>query len=263
MFSAAGRGTVTALPTGEKKRSMDVNRESLPDRASLPRYLAPLGRRLEDFGLRFAAPIAVVNLLGTAFGFWFYGFHPFSEPTVVWQFAGEPPLAWPFVPDSPVATGFIGVALALWWLGRPSEYWNALAFFGCLKLGLWTPYVLAVFADGFLATTARPMYAFLFVSHLGMAAEAFLLHRISRFPVRAVALAVAWYLLNDVVDYFVPVVGTPHHTLVPPQSTIGLGTGFTHPSPAHELAAAGAVVLTVGATFLALATRVELLEADE
>ena len=244
-------------------KSPVVSRDSLPGRESLPRYLAPLGRRLEDFGLRYALPIVLVNFVGTAFGFWYYGFHPFSDPMIVWQFAGEPPLAWPFVPDSPVATGFIAVALGLWWLGRPSEYWNALAFFGCLKLGLWTPYVLAVFADGFLADTAPAMYAFLFVSHLGMAAEAFLLHRISDFPIRAVAVAVVWYGLNDVVDYFVPVVSTPHHTLVPGQAALGVGQGFSHPSPTHELAAVGAVTLTVAAVFLALATRVRLVEADD
>lgn len=238
--------------------SVVVSREDLPSRASLPRYLAPLPESLEDAGLQFVALIALVNLVGTAFGFWFYGFHPFSDPVIAWQFAGEPPLAWAFVPDSPVATGFIAVALGLWWLGRPSEYWNALAFFGCLKLGLWTPYVLAAFADGFLATTAVPMYAFLFVSHLGMAAEAFLLHRISRFPWRAIAVALVWYGLNDVVDYAVPVVGTPHHTLVPGQAAIGLGQGFTHPSPTHEIAAVGAVALTVIATALAVGTRLRL-----
>jgi uncharacterized membrane protein YpjA len=104
------------------------------------------------------------------------------------------------------------------------------------------------------------MYAFLFCSHLAMVAEAFVVHRFAAFPVRAVAVAAAWYGLNDVVDYFVPVVGSPHHTLLPAQEFVdGLAT---HPSPTHEVAAAGAVVLTLAATFLALATRVRTLELD-
>jgi hypothetical protein len=37
---------------------------------------------------------------------------------------------------------------------------------------------------------------------------------------------------------------------------------MTHPSPSHEIAAAGAVVITFAAIFLALATRVKKLEAD-
>lgn len=231
--------------------------DGLPEPDDLPWYVAPLPRWLENFGLRIAGVIALVNLVGTAFGFWYYGFHPLplSDPLVTGQFAGEPAITWVLVPDSPVATLFIAVALGLWWLGRPSEYWNVLAFFGCWKLGLWTPFVLLAFADGFLAGTALPMYLFLFFSHLAMVAEAFLVHRFSDFPLRAVAVAVAWYGLNDVADYFVPIVGTPHHTLLPGQAYDAAAGGFTHPPEIHALAAAGAVTLTVTATLIALATR--------
>jgi uncharacterized membrane protein YpjA len=166
---------------------------------------------------------------------------------------------WPFVPDSPVATLFIALAFASWKLGRPNEYLAALAFFGCWKLGLWTPYVLAVFSDAFLAVTWLPLYVFLFVSHLAMVVQAFVLHRISEFPVRAVAVALAWYGLNDLVDYFVPVVGDPHHTSLPlaDGAAVGIGGGTT----VLRLAAAGAVVLTLLAMFFALATRVKKLES--
>lgn len=225
--------------------------DGLPERESLPAWLAPLPAWLEHVGLRLAWPIVAVNLAGTAFGFWYYRF----------QLSVEPPLAWPVVPDSPVATLFIALAFAAWKLDRPNEYLSALAFFGCWKLGLWTPYVLAVFAEAFLAGTALPLYVFLFTSHLGMVVEAFVIHRFSDFPVRAVAVAAGWYGLNDVVDYFVPVVGTPHHTLLPGQAVTAAGNGFTHPPEVHALAAAAAVVLTLTATFLALATRVKKLEA--
>jgi uncharacterized membrane protein YpjA len=233
---------------------------SLPDRESLPRYLAPLPEQVEDLALRYAWVIVAVNLAGTAFGFWYYGFHPLplSDPLITWQFAAEPPVMWPFVPDSPVATFFIAASLALWRLGRNSEIVNALAFFGCLKLGLWTPFVLLAFMDGF-AYNSVLMYNFLFWSHLGMVAEAFVIHRYSDFPVRAIFVALVWYGFNDVVDYFVPIVGTPHHTLLPAQ-VVGPDGWMTHPSPAHEIVAAGAVVITIAATFLALVTRVEKVE---
>ena len=221
--------------------------DGLPDRDPLPRYVAPLPRWLENFGLRLAVPIAVVNLIGTAFGFWYYGY----------QFSIEPVAIWPLVPDSPVATLFIALALLAWRLGRSNEYLNALAFFGCIKLGLWTPYVLLAFKAEF-SYLHWAMYNFLFWSHLAMVVEAFLLHRFSDFPVRAVALAAAWYGLNDLVDYFVPIVGTPHHTLVPAEPIVD-GV-VRHVAPAHELAAAGAVTLTLAATFLALATRASKLE---
>ncbi|GAB3324536.1 DUF1405 domain-containing protein [Haloplanus rallus] len=223
--------------------------DGLPEADALPRWLAPLPRAVENLGLSLAPAVVATNLVGTVFGFWYYRF----------QFAAEPLAAWPLVPDSPVATLFIALSLGLWSLGRSNEVVDALAFFGCWKLGLWTPFVLLVFADGFLATTALPMYAFLLGSHLMMVVEAFVIHRYSDFPVGAVAVAVAWYGLNDLVDYFVPVVGTPHHTLLPGQRIVD-GT-ITHLSPTHELAAAGAVVLTLTATFLTLATRVKKLEA--
>jgi len=92
-----------------------------------------------------------------------------------------------------------------------------------------------------------------------MAVQAFIIHRYSDFPVGAVAIAVAWYGFNDLVDYFVPVVGTPHHTLLPGQRIVD--GAITHLSPTHEFAAAFAVTLTLTATFLTLATRVKKPEA--
>ncbi len=222
-------------------------RSRLPPADGLPRYVAPLPRWLEDFALRIAPLVVVVNLLGTAFGFWWYR----------GQFGVEPLLAWPVVPDSPTATLFMAASLGLWYVGRPSEPVNALAFFGCIKLGAWTPYVLLVFASEF--TTGPLLYQFMFWSHLAMVAQAFVIHRYADFPVWAVVVAVVWYGLNDVVDYFVPVVGTPHHSALPGQQLAA--AGLTHLSPNHELAAAAAVVLTLAATTLALATRVEKLEA--
>jgi uncharacterized membrane protein YpjA len=222
--------------------------DGLPTPRALPRWLAPLPRRVENLGLNLVPLVVLTNLVGTAFGFWYYRY----------QFSIEPAVMWPFVPDSPVATLFIACAFGAWYLGRTNEYLNALAFFGCLKLGAWTPYVLLVFAEDF-SYLHPAMYNFLFWSHLAMVVEAFVIHRFADFPVRAVLVAVLWYGFNDLVDYFVPLVGTPHHTLVPAEP---ISNGVVqHVTPAHELAAAGAVVLTVAATFLALSTRVKLLEA--
>jgi len=231
----------------------------LPDRPDLPWYVQPVPRAVENVGLRLAWVVVAINLVGTAFGFWYYGFHPLplSDPLIVDQFALEPVVMWPLVPDSPVATLFIALAMAAWKLDWKAEWLGALGFFGCLKLGAWTPYVLLAFADSFSYLPVA-MYNFLFWSHLAMVLEGFVLYRLYDFPVRAVAVAVGWYLLNDVVDYFVPVVGDPHHTIVPAERVGGV---IDHTVHAHDVAAAGAVTLTVLATFLALATRVKKLEA--
>ncbi len=231
-----------------------VDPEGLPDREDLPRYVAPLPAWLEDLALRYAWLVVAINLLGTAFGFWYYGFHPLplSDPLVTWQFAREPPLMWPFVPDSPAATLFVALSFALWKLDRASEVVNALAFFGCIKLGVWTPFVLLV-VEG-QGTTSLAMYQFLIWSHLAMVLQAFVVHRYASFSVGAVLGALAWYGANDVVDYFVPVVGDPHHTTLAAEYVAGT---VDHATAAHDVAAAAAVVLTFAAVFLALSTRVE------
>ncbi len=108
-----------------------------------------------------------------------------------------------------MATLFIGRSLATWRLELGHEYVNALAFFGCLKLGLWTPYVLLAFKSDF-SYLHWAMYNFLFWSHLAMVVEAFLIQRYAEFPVMSVAVAVFWYGFNDVVDY-ASRVGWPHH----------------------------------------------------
>ena len=218
----------------------------VPDRDTLPWYVAPIPRRIEDLGFRLVWLVIAVNLVGTAFGFWYYQV----------QFAETAFVMWPFVPDSPAATLFIACSLAAWKLGYDPEWLHALAFFGCLKLGLWTPFVQLVLNGP--SGIAAWLYWFLVFSHLAMALQGFVLHRYADFPVGAVAVATVWYGFNDIVDYFAPLVGEFHHTLLRAEF---VKNGVDHTVAAHDLAAAAAVLLTLAATFLALATRVKKLEA--
>lgn len=218
---------------------------SLPPREDLPWYVAPLPKFLEDVGLRLAWVIVAINLAGTAFGFYYY----------TGQFQASPVAAWPLIPDSPMATLFIALSLAAYKLDLDWEWLHALAFYGCLKLGFWTPFV-QLFVNG-QGDLFWGMYWFLVLSHLAMVVEAFVIHRYADFPVRAVAIAAGWYLLNDLVDYFVPILDGPHHTWLRAERVQGV---IDHSLAAHDLAAAAAVFLTVLATFLALATRVKKLE---
>ena len=228
-----------------------------PEDQGLPWFVAPLPQWVEDAGLRLAYPIAFVNLLGTLFGFWYYGFHPipFSDPLFVDQLARTPEAMWLFVPDSPVATMFIGLSLIAWKRGWNADWLHMLAFFGCIKLGLWTPFV-QLWLNG-PGNIAAWMYHFLIWSHVAMAVEAFLIHRYAKFGVGSIALATGWFLLNDVLDYFVPILGEPHHTDIVAEMTTGV---IDHGGQVHDLAAAAAVILTVIAVFLALATRIEKLK---
>ncbi|WP_247729225.1 DUF1405 domain-containing protein [Halovivax limisalsi] len=222
----------------------------LPRRRALPRWLAPVPRRLEDLGLRYAWLVVAINLAGTAFGFWYYRY----------QFTVTPTAMWPFVPDSPLATLLIALAIASWKLGRERPWLTAMAFFGNIILGLWTPYTLLAFSEQYAAQGIHPaMYAFLFVSHLAMVVQALVLHRISDFPVWAVGVATVWYGLDLLVDFFVPVVGgTPHHTLLPTARDTQLFLG----ADALGVAGAGATAFTLLALFLALSIRAVSCERD-
>jgi uncharacterized membrane protein YpjA len=237
-------------------RSAVVDGDGLPERPDLPRYVAPLPAWLENLGLRLAWPIAVVNVVGTLFGFWYYAGRPtdLAPPLLGGQLGAAPPAAYPLIPDSPVATLFIAGSLVAWRLDWDLEWLHALAFFGCIKLGLWTPYVqLVLNGPGGIPAW---LYWFLIGSHLAMVVEAFLIYRYARFTVPAVGVAVAWYGLNDAVDYFVGILGGPHHTWLRAEPFVAVGVP-DHSVAAHDLAAGWAVVLTLLATFLALATRVE------
>jgi len=221
----------------------------LPEHDPLPQWLAPVPRVVEDLGLRLVWIVVAINLVGTAFGFWFYAFE-------TGQLLNTPTVMWPWVPDSPLATLFAAGAFASWARGNPREWLTALAFFGNVILGLWTPYTILVFADVYLAGGAPFLYAFMFFSHLSMVVQALVLYRISEFPPWAVGIATLWYGFDFVVDFFIPLVGQPHHTVLPVPRDTELWLGAT----AFDAAGAGTFVVTLLAVFLALAIRTKKLE---
>lgn len=221
--------------------------QQIPQRETLPRTVAPVPAWLERLGLWLVWPVVAANLAGTAFGFWFYRFQ--LEETPVWL--------WPLIADSPLATLAVAVAFGLWALGRPSPYITAIAFFGNFIYGLWTAWILTVSWEASVAQSGLPMHLFLVSSHLAMVVQALVLHRISEFRLRPIAVATVLYTVNVVVDYFLPIVGTeaqssffpvtPHHTRLPvPRDTVLFG-GAT----AYQLAALGAVVGLVVALLIA------------
>jgi uncharacterized membrane protein YpjA len=232
----------------------------IPETRDLGWYVSPLPEWVENVGLRLAWPIALVNLVGTFFGFVYYA------P----QFAATPVVMWPIVPVSPLATLYMSLSLALWRLeysGRLAQLVHVLAFIGCLKYGLWTVYV-QVFIEGsgvlpLSVWLEGPGYIplwlwhFLIWSHAAMAVQAFLIHRYADFRLAAVAGAVGWFTLNDVFDYFVTILGGPHHTWLNALPQTGVERTLT----SYGSVAGAAVVLTILGTVLALATRIELLTA--
>ncbi|WP_336025171.1 DUF1405 domain-containing protein [Halobellus sp. LT62] len=216
----------------------------MPSTNDLPAYLAPFPDRVEEVALRLAWVVVAVNLAGTVFGFWYYRFQLLNSQLII----------WPAVPDSPLATLFMVASIVSWKVGKNRNWIHALAFVGNLKYGFWVVVVQIAINDVF--ATGDPYHWFLLVSHLGMGLQAFIIYRYAEFTVPAVGVATLWFSFNDVVDYFLPLVGDYHHTYFGPK----LVSAGDHGVRAHDVAAAAAVGLTVLATFLALAIRVRRLE---
>lgn len=165
--------------------------------------------------------IALVNLLGIAYGFYYY----------LDQFRITPVWLWPFVPDSPLAVLWAQLALGGYWFhllrrpkakpGRWLDAFGALAWVGNAQVGLWTVYVLLAYADR-MGTFAQMTYpggftgpslnAILLVGHAAMVGLGLLFldgirERVRSEPRRLwVVLGVAggYYLVNNVLDYFGP-----------------------------------------------------------
>lgn len=133
-----------------------------------------------------------VNLLGTLFGAYYYS----------GQLANTSPLLWLFVPDCPLYV--FAFAIALFQVGKRIEN-DAFSFIvsvGLAKYGLWTLFSLAFFNSYFFSPQAALLSGTLFILHIGMAAQGFVL-RVKKCGFGLLAFGFAWFLLNDFVDYFV------------------------------------------------------------
>lgn len=153
--------------------------------------------------------IGLVNLVGIAYGFYYY-----RE-----QFATTPTGWWWLVPDSPLAVLWAEAALLAYWVFRrkPGPL-DALAFVGNVQVGLWTCYVLLAYEDAFHTLDllqgegGLTLNAVLWVGHFAMAALALIYVKglrdlratAPRAAWIAIGIAAAYYLLNDAVDYFGP-----------------------------------------------------------
>ncbi len=221
---------------------------SVPDQRDLPRYVAPLPTWLENVAFRLVWVVVAINLAGTAFGFYYYA----------GQLSVTPLVMWPIVPVSPLATLYLAISLTLWkrgYDGGLAQLIHVLAFFGCLKYGFWAAFA-QIFVEG-SGYVPLAMWQFLIWSHVGMILQAFLITRYADFPVWAIAATTGWFVLNDMLDFFIPVLGGPHHTWL----NEFFRNGMDRSIPAYDLAAAAAVFATVAAVFLAMATRIALLES--
>lgn len=144
----------------------------------------------------------IVNFAGTIYGYMWY------ENQLIWTIENKPSWLLPFVPDSPTASLFFSISI-LYLLFTPKGSssivrWsqmiiNALAVVCSIKYGVWaTVMILAGAAQGDVLEWQSYM---LIASHIAMAIEVMLYARFMKLSNVSFAIATAWLLLNDTMDY--------------------------------------------------------------
>ncbi len=139
--------------------------------------------------------IILINIIGSAFGLYYY-----------WdQLTMTPWYYWLFVPDCPLYTFFMIFALLLIAVGKPNDTFNVVTAVGLAMYGAWTMLVLIYFGEVYFAPENALMSSALWISHCGMALESvFLLPYIKKAGILSWIVAAAWFLVQDFMDYFVP-----------------------------------------------------------
>jgi len=133
--------------------------------------------------------LLVVNILGTIYGYIWYG----------WQLRETPAVFLPFVPDSPTASLFFVFVLVAFLLRKNWPLLEALAIVTLFKYGIWAVMMnfLVLIETGELELTAW----MLIFSHAAMAVEGILYAPFYRIKGWHLAMAAIWTLHNDVIDY--------------------------------------------------------------
>ncbi|WP_164668772.1 DUF1405 domain-containing protein [Virgibacillus doumboii] len=131
----------------------------------------------------------VINLFGTAYGYYWYRF----------QLAETPDIFLLFVPDSPTASLFFTVFLLFFIFNKNTPYIEALAIITLFKYGIWAVVMnlLTLYVEGTLSWTG---YMLMF-SHGAMAIQGLLYAPFYAIKLRHIVFAAVWTLHNDIIDY--------------------------------------------------------------
>src|SRR3989344_5255164 len=147
------------------------------------------------FDFAFSKPLVYallcINIIGIAYGFYYYQ-QDFSE---------FPFYLWLFISDSPIAVLFFALFLSLSIVGKRNGFVEALAFIGMVKVGFWTAFIILVYNWYFLQPAYLYWYGSLFFLHLGMCLEGFAMKGRLKITGAHALVASAFYVINDILDY--------------------------------------------------------------
>ncbi|WP_174733998.1 DUF1405 domain-containing protein [Mesobacillus harenae] len=133
--------------------------------------------------------LLAVNILGTIYGYYWYGY----------QLKVTPPIFIPFVPDSPTASLFFVFVLIAFLLGKNWPLMEALAMVTLLKYGVWAVVmnILVYVVSGNLDWIGFMLMG----SHLAMAIQGLLYSPFYRIKLWHLSIAAVWVLHNEIIDY--------------------------------------------------------------
>jgi uncharacterized membrane protein YpjA len=138
---------------------------------------------------RFLTLLLIVNILGTIYGYIWYGN----------QLSQTPARFLLFVPDSPTASLFFVIVLIGFLLKKQLPLFEALAMITLFKYGIW-----AVVMNLLVYLTTGQMDAIMLMlmgSHGAMAVQGLLYSPFYRIKLWHLAIAAVWTLHNDIIDY--------------------------------------------------------------
>lgn len=133
--------------------------------------------------------LLIVNILGTAYGYYWYR----------WQLEDTPGIFLPFVPDSPTASLFFVFVLIAFLLGKNWPLMEALAIVTLFKYGIWAVIMNLLV---FIVSGELDWIGFMLMgSHLAMAVEGVLFSPFYRLKVWHLVVAGIVALHNEIIDY--------------------------------------------------------------
>jgi uncharacterized membrane protein YpjA len=133
--------------------------------------------------------LLIVNILGTIYGYIWYG----------WQLADTPAKFLIFVPDSPTASLFFVIVLIAFLMKKNWGLIEALAIVTLFKYGIWAVImnILVLVVTGELDWIGYMLIA----SHLAMAIQGLLYAPFYRIKLWHLIVTGIWTLHNDIIDY--------------------------------------------------------------
>ncbi|WP_088044136.1 DUF1405 domain-containing protein [Bacillus sp. EAC] len=133
--------------------------------------------------------LLIINILGTFYGYYWYGI----------QLKDTPGWLRIFVPDSPTASLFFCFVLILWLLNKRSGLIEALAYVSLVKYGIWAVLMNAMVL--YLARGLDTIAYMLIFSHAGMALQAILYAPVFKVKKWHLVVASIWILQDLIFDY--------------------------------------------------------------